>query len=354
MSIELNQTPLMPLETIPIVSIGTGGIVANAHYPAYRKVGFQIHSAFDIDESTAQVRCQEWGVPHVDNLTALIEQAPSRCVFDIAVPGSAVANILRQLPIGSYALIQKPLGETLAQAREIVSICESREIHAATNFQLRWAPYMLALQDALEQGLLGETYELEVKVNTFTPWANWTFLEKAPRMEMVYHSIHYLDFIRLLWGEPLAVKAHSINDPSSLKLESTRSTVVLDYGKQRRAVVQTFHNHMAPARHGESYCRIEGTRGAMWVQMGLNLNYPKGDRDALEIWRSGDPDWTVIEPAGSWFPDAFIGPMAAMMRWENGLESPSTEVHDSFRTMALVEAAYASSAALGIAPDTLW
>ena len=48
---------------------------------------------------------------------------------------------------------------------------------------------------------------------------------------------------------------------------------------------------------------------------------------------------------GNWFPHAFIGPMAALQRFANGesTELP-TRVTDAFRTMAVVEAAYESSA----------
>ncbi len=329
----------MPPSLVPIVSIGAGGIVRNAHYPAYLKAGFSIVRTYDPDHLAASTAAEMVGASVCESFSeALVDGA----IFDLAVPGSAILATLRELPDGAFVLIQKPLGETLEQAEEIVALCDAKGLRAAVNFQLRWAPYMLALKDLVARAGLGETHELEFKINVHTPWADWGFLEKAPRMEMVYHSIHYLDFIRHLWGEPRTVKAHSISDPLSPKLESTRSTVILDYGA-RRAVVQTYHGHVAPPGHQESYLRMEGPDGAAWVQMGLNMNYPKGAEDRFEYWLRGDSEWTSVPLSGSWFPDAFIGPMAAMMIWAEGGAAPSTEVHDALKTMRLVDAAYRDS-----------
>lgn len=330
----------MPTAQRPIVSIGAGGIVQNAHYLAYLKAGFAVAKTFDPRPESAEAAAALVGSQVCSQFEEVITEG---AIYDLAVPGSAILETLRQLPDGAFVLIQKPLGETFEQAKQIVALCDEKKLRAAVNFQLRWAPYMLALKDLIGAGSLGEAHELEFKINVHTPWAEWSFLEKAPRMEMVYHSIHYLDFIRHLWGEPKTVKAHSVKDPSSPKLESTRSTVVLDYGEMKRAVVQTYHGHVAPPGHQESYLRIEGTEGAAWVQMGLNMNYPKGAEDRFEYWKQGDPGWSKLDLHGSWFPDAFIGPMAAMMIWAEGGPAPSTEVHDALKTMQLVEAAYQDS-----------
>jgi hypothetical protein len=81
--------------------------------------------------------------------------------------------------------------------------------------------------------------------------------------------------------------------------------------------------------------------------MGVNLDYPRGLPDALEYCLLGDGDpapWTTVRLDGSWFPDAFIGPMASLMRFASGesTELP-TSIDDAWRTMAVVEACHVSS-----------
>jgi predicted dehydrogenase len=55
--------------------------------------------------------------------------------------------------------------------------------------------------------------------------------------------------------------------------------------------------------------------------------------------------WVDIDLQGrSRFPHAFIGPMAAAIRrYENENDRPSTDVEDALKTMAVIEAAWQSS-----------
>ena len=54
--------------------------------------------------------------------------------------------------------------------------------------------------------------------------------------------------------------------------------------------------------------------------------------------------WHTVPLAGSWFPDAFMGTMGSLMRYKNGeTDVLPTSVEDVLKTMAVVEAAYASS-----------
>ena len=73
---------------------------------------------------------------------------------------------------------------------------------AAVNFQLRFSPGMLALRDLPAPESLGALVDIDVRIVIDQPWHLWPFLERAPRLEVLYHSIHYLDAIRWIAGEP--------------------------------------------------------------------------------------------------------------------------------------------------------
>ena len=47
---------------------------------------------------------------------------------------------------------------------------------------------------------LGELNDIEINVNVFTPWHLWDFLTNAPRVEILYHSIHYIDLVKTCWA----------------------------------------------------------------------------------------------------------------------------------------------------------
>jgi predicted dehydrogenase len=125
----------------PIVLIGAGGIARDAHLPAYKKAGFRVTGIFDLDRAKAQSLADAFAIRNVaDSLEQAVRTAPEGAVFDVATPAAALLSVIPHLPNGSGLLMQKPMGETLAQAREIRELCRSKSLTAAVNFQLRFAP----------------------------------------------------------------------------------------------------------------------------------------------------------------------------------------------------------------------
>jgi predicted dehydrogenase len=340
--------PPRPQRPCPIVIIGAGGIIHDAHLPAYAKAGFPVAALVDPVPGKAEKLAKAAGVARsFSSLKEALAYVPADAVFDIAVPASAIVNILPELPNGAAVLIQKPMGETMAEARQIRDLCRSKSLTAAVNFQLRYAPLNLAARALAAQGLLGDLHDMEVQIRTYTPWQLWTFLATAPRLEILYHSIHYLDLVRSWLGNPSGVYAKTVRNPVTPKLSATKSSIILDYGDWKRAFVVTSHAHDFGDSYQRSFVQWEGTEGAMRAIMGVNLDYPKGKPDKLEYIKKGEKDkgWQSYPLSGNWFPDAFMGSMGALQAYVEGSipELPS-RFEDAFQTMGLVEAAYTSSA----------
>ncbi len=100
----------------------------------------------------------------------------------------------------------------------------------------------------IQAGQLGEIVDIEVRLVVKQPWHLWTFLERAPRLEILYHSIHYLDTIRALAGEPRGVYCRAVAHPSIPEFQDTRSSIILDYGDSLRCSLLLNHTHQH-ARH---------------------------------------------------------------------------------------------------------
>ncbi len=346
---KLLQKPDLPKHPRPIVLIGAGGIVRDAHLPAYAQVGFPVAGITDIKLSKANELAQRFKIPRVfSSLADAVAGAPKDVVFDVAVPASAILDVLPHLPSGAVVLIQKPMGENLDQAKRILAACHEKGFTAAINFQMRFAPFVLAARSLIDSGAIGQLHEMEVRLTINTPWQLWDFLFGIPRMEIVYHSIHYFDLIRSFFGDPAGVYAKTVTHPEKRQLASTRTVAVMDYGDDKLVGVWVNHDHAYGRKHQESYVKWEGTRGAIKVKLGLLLDYPKGEPDEFEycILEDGkQPEWRGEKITGSWFPEAFIGTMASLVRYAEGSSQLlPTSVDDAIRTMALVEAAYQSSA----------
>jgi predicted dehydrogenase len=340
---DLRQSWSRPSTPRPIVVIGAGSIVRDAHLPVYKRLGLPVSGIFDVNPEASGDKARAFGITRVFGSIDEAAATPG-AIFDVAIPPENIAGVLERLPPGAAVLIQKPMGRDLADARRILAICRQRRLVAAMNFQLRFAPNMLALKDALERGLLGDVLDVEVRLNLHTPWNYWAFLKGVPRLEVLLHSIHYLDLIRSLLGEPRGVYCRGVRHPAMPDYADVRSSIILDYGDMIRCSLTMNHAHTFGPRFGMSQLKIEGTAGAAIAKMGVNLNYPKGEPDTLEIART-DSEWSAIALRGSWFLEAFEGPMSNLQRFVAG-EDPKlvSSVEDAIRTMAVVEACYESSA----------
>ncbi len=336
-----------PRQPRPIVVIGAGGIVRSAHLAAYEKAGFPVIGIMDGIREKAADLASERGIKNVfANIDEAVRFAPADAVFDIAVPASQFIHILPHLKNGSAALLQKPMGETLVEASQIRDMCRARDLKASVNFSLRYAPNHLGVRMMAEQGWLGEIHDIEVQVTTYTPWHLWSFLASAPRLEILYHSIHYFDLIRSWLGNPRSVAARTVKSPHASGLAATKTIALLDYGDSMRVFVATNHSHEFGPSHQQSFVQWEGTKAAARMTIGVNLDYPAGKPDELEFAKRGasSAQWQSIAVSGNWFPDGFMGPMGALQAFAEGSAGvPPTNIEDAYQTMALVEALYESS-----------
>ena len=84
--------------------------------------------------------------------------------------------------------------------------------------------------------------------------------------------------------------------------------------------VVTNHGHDFAAETHRSFVQWEGTGGAIRMDMGVNLDYPKGVPDTLSYAERGSLRRTVEElpVKGNWFPDAFVGSMGALQSYVEG------------------------------------
>ncbi len=352
----------LPARPRPIVILGAGGIVRDAHLPAYAKAGFPVTSLYTWapHRARAEELASAYGIAAVHTeLAEAVAAAPEGAVFDIALMPDQFSAALEAIPDGSGVLIQKPFGQNLAEARELLTICRRKQLVAAVNTQLRFAPYIAAARALIASGAIGELYDLEVHVNVKTPWELFPQVLTLDRLEINMHSVHYLDLVRSFLGDPESVSAVSERHPGKTHANS-RSVILLRYrDRPLRVVVSTNHDHHFGPAYQDSYVKWEGTRGAVRAQMGLNMSYPIGGPDLLEYQLDADAAevdaervWTTLPFAGSWFPDAFIGSMGVVHRYlEGSIDTLPTSVEDVYKTMALVDAAYESAAREGIAPD---
>ncbi len=344
---------VQPIASKPIYIIGAGGIVNDAHLPAYKIAGFKVAGIYDKDVEKAKALAVKFNIPTTfSSLVEMIANADKTAIFDIAVPGNVIAGILRQLPDEATVLIQKPMGNNIQEANEILQICRNKKLTAGINFQLRYAPFIMAARKIIDAKTIGDICGIDIHINIFTPWHLWSFLFNLPRMEILYHSIHYIDLIRSLLGNPRSVFAKTVKHPAMKDLASVKTNIIMDYGDSINANIITNHTHFYGAKNQDAFIEITGTKGAIKIKLGLLMDYPTGLPDTMEyiVLEDGKmPVWQALGITGGWFPHAFIGSIWQMMKAANNANcQPDNSVEDAIYTMACVEAAYEANEIGGV------
>lgn len=339
-----DRIDLPPQSDYGIGLIGCGGIVNYAHLPAYRAAGLNVVACFDQNQETAATTAREHGIPTVARSLAGLLANDRVTIADIAVPPSAQYAIAAEaVAAGKHLLCQKPLSDDYQDAARLVDLARSAGVKLAVNQQMRWDAGIHVSRQLLEQRALGEPADARITVSVRTPWEMWPWIAQSPRLEVMFHSIHYLDSLRFLFGDPVRVTASHGRYPGQQEAGETKTVTVLEFGGDLQAVVDV--NHLNWSDDAYATFRFLGTGGIIKGTIGLLYDYPHGRADTLEYQaNAGRRAWHSAALTTRWIPDAFLGPMASLMEAIQTGGDPLTSGADNLKTLQVVHAAYRSAA----------
>lgn len=347
--IELNYKPKLPRnKDYGIGIVGAGDIVLNAHLPAYRLAGFRVAGIYDINRSRAVEAAQRYGIGKVyDSLEQLLKD-PDIDVVDIAVPAKYQWDVvLAAAASGKHLLCQKPLAESYQIASQIVELCGRSGVKAASNQQMRWAPGIRACRDLTGRGLIGAPLQATIQVNVHTPWEIWPWIAGIETLEIMYHSIHYLDSIRSVMGMiPEYIYADGARYPGQGVTGETRTMIHIKFPGDARGLIHDNHNNGMPQDDWYATFRFEGTEGIVKGTNGALYNYPNGQGDTIGYYSNLLQPGRLYAPKleGLWFPHAFMGTMGELLCAIEEEREPENSVRDNLVTMQMMFAAYRSMA----------
>lgn len=327
---------------LPVAVVGAGSIVDVAHLTAYAAAGLDVRGIFDVQPERAREVAEHHGVSRVyRSLEELLDDDVA--VVDVAVDPHAQPEVaLKALERGKHLLCQKPFALEMSDAELVVSRAAERGLVVTVNQQMRYEEGMAAARAMAQQGWIGELTAMSVTVNISTDFSGWTWLFRSPRLDLWYHSIHYLDSVRSVLGDPERVYAVGGRTPGQGPSGETRTASTLTFPGGRHAIVQV--NHENRAGDAVASYRIDGSEGAIRGTIGLLYDYPHGRPDTLEVSSRVKPTdgWVPYPVTSRWLPDAVAGPMRALLaEVATGQEAP-TSGRDNLATLRLVHALYRS------------
>ncbi|SFI50563.1 Predicted dehydrogenase [Paenibacillus sp. UNC496MF] len=329
--------------------IGSGFIMRDCHLVAYRDAGFNPVAIASRTYGNARAAAELRGIPKVHRTWEELVRNPDIEILDVAFPPDRQLEIVREAvkqPHIRGILCQKPLAMNTREAREIVALCEEAGIKLAVNSNMRYDQSIRALKAILDRGLLGEPVLATIEMRAIPHWQ--PFLERYDRIELLNMGIHHIDAFRYLFGDPETVTAVARRDPRSAfpHLDGITQYTFRYAGELMATSLDDVWAWPGEGTEKDLYIkwRVEGLDGMAAGTIGWPA-YPERCPSTLAFTtRQAPNEWIRPRWDRVWFPDAFQGTMAQLLRAvENGTE-PEIGGRDNLRTMAAVDACYRSIA----------
>jgi len=345
---------LPPKTDYGIAFVGCGGIVNYGHIPSYKANGFNLIGGYDINPEAAEKTVHVHGLKKLYTSLDELLLDPSVQIVDVAVVPEQQLNVVSKvIASGKPLLCQKPFSVNYAKAVEMTNLAQQAGLKMAVHQQFRWSSIIQATRTIIAEGWLGDILDVQVQVSIHTPWDMWPWIASQPRLEVLFHSIHYLDSLRFLFGDPTLVTSRHTKHPSQQARGETKTITTWEYANGLQILIAICHFDWSPGLY--SLFRVLGTDGLIEGTIGTNYDYPDGRSDTLKFTSRTQPErnFSATLP-GKWIPDAFYGPMASLMEAIQTGGEPLTSAEDNLGTLRVVESAYRSmSEARSVSPSEI-
>lgn len=346
--LDLKIDPVLPRrKDFRIGCIGSGFIMNDCHLVSYRNAGFNPYAIASRTPAHAQTVADRHGIAHTFSDWNSLVADPQIEILDIAFPPDqqleVVRGALKNKSIRGI-LCQKPLAMNSSEAAQIVELCAKAGVKLGVNSNMRYDQSMRALKTLLDAGYLGTPVLATIEMRAIPHWQD--FLKKYQRLEILNMGIHHIDILRYLFGDPQSITALARTDPRT-KFDHIDGISQYTFQFAGGLMATSLDDVWAWPGEGtekDMYIkwRVEGTDGMAQGTIGWPT-YPERTPSTLVCTSKKSPGrWFKPRWDSVWFPDAFQGTMAQLLRAVESDTEPEISGRDNLKTMAAVDACYDS------------
>ncbi|RCS22945.1 gfo/Idh/MocA family oxidoreductase [Phyllobacterium salinisoli] len=242
------------------------GAMSKAWFEAIRTIGdIDIVGIVDLDVERARARAGEFdlatAVVSHDLATVLAKTAPD-LLFDVVVPGARHATVAAGLDAGCHVLSEKPMAETLNEARDLIRRAqEAGRIHAVVQNR-RYIPQIRRIARLIRSGAIGEVTSLHCDFFLAPHFGGF----REEMRHVLFHdmAIHTFDAARLFANETAsAVYAREWEPTNSWYRQGSSAAAIFEFSN---GTVFTYRGSWCAdglPTSWESAWRIVGSKGTL-------------------------------------------------------------------------------------------
>ncbi|MBV8816580.1 MAG: Gfo/Idh/MocA family oxidoreductase [Verrucomicrobia bacterium] len=341
--------PQIRCREFKIGCIGAGFIMADVQLSAYAMAGFPVVAIASRRAEKAAEVADRWKIPAVHQTPRQLIEDTNIEIVDIAFPPDQQPDLIRHALKQKHVrgiLAQKPLAMDFWLAKELVEEAAATDKVLSVNQNMRFDQSMRVLKQLIGQNELGTPILGTIEMRAIPHWQ--PFLASYQRLTLLNMSIHHLDVLRFLFGDPTEIYTAVRRDPRT-EFEHTDGITISTLKFPSEVLAMTMEDVWSgPRQEGfdsDIYIkwRVEGLEGVAQGTIGWP-DYPAGSPSTLRYCSRKTTDGHWVQPSWDtrWFPHAFAGVMEQLQYALKTGTEPMLSASDNLKTMALVEAAYRS------------
>ena len=334
--------------------VGCGFFAVNQLH-AWRDVpGVEIVALCDRDPARLALVGDQFGIGRrYTDAEALLADGGFDLV-DIATTVASHRTLVERVARDRLPVIcQKPFAATMDDARAMVAACAKAGVPLMVHENFRWQSPVQAVRAVLDRGDIGTPFWGRVSFrSSYDVFAGQPYLVEGNRFIIEDLGIHSLDVARYLFGDVAGLTARTRRVNPAIRGEDV-ATMLLDHESGATSVVDcSYATTLAEEPFPQTLVEVDGTLGTLRLSAGYRLTAATAagatETDVTPLllpWASRP--WHNIQESV----------LAIQRHWAECLRTgrePQTSGRDNLKTLALVEAAYASAASLQrVDPNTL-
>ncbi len=301
----------------------------------------------DLNVERAKARAAEFslqGVVIAKDVHELLSRSHPNLLFDVVVPAARHEVVSSGLVAGCHVLSEKPMAETLADARDLVARARaSARIHAVVQNR-RYLPGVRRIARALRSSVIGAVSSIHADFFLAPHFGG--FREKMDHVLLLDMAIHGFDAMRCMTGlDASTVYCQEWNPPDSWYRQGSSATAIFELENGAVFVYRGSWCAAGLSTPWECAWRFIGANGA--------LTWDGADQIRIEV-VSGGAREGLFDAVASIDPpplapddrvDGHFGVLSDFVAAVRSASEPETVGHDNIRSLAMVIGAIDSAEA---------
>jgi predicted dehydrogenase len=319
-------------------AMSAGWIDAAKQLPEVEIIGFA-----DLDAARAGEAAARWGRPAATGRDAaeMIAQLRPDILFDVAVPAARHALVSAALALGCHVLTEKPMAETMEQARDLLARARAAErVHAVVQNRRYIAP-IRRIRRLLASDVLGPVTSLHCDFFLAPHFGG--FRESMRHVLLLDMAIHTFDAARCLSAQDAeAVYCREWNPPGSWFEHASSAAAIFELSGGAMFSYRGSWVAQGLPTSWESAWRIIGQNGSLTWDGHEDIRAEIVGPPRTHLFDTPQP--VEIPPLA---PEdgigGHLGVMRDFLRAAAGGPPPETRGADNIQSFAMVMAAIASA-----------